>query len=122
MTDHLDEGPDWYGRVRVLMPDEYNKHAWSFFTKYKGDSWHGGDAQFIFWMGSHWILITAFGFGLAALIGSSVWYLCLGGRHGRYGLVGHASPQLMARRGRRLPFWRRWAGKQAYELVEQHNA
>ncbi|KZF21317.1 glycosyltransferase family 32 protein [Xylona heveae TC161] len=38
------------GRVRVLMPDEYNKHSWSFFSHHRGSSWHGKDAQLIFWV------------------------------------------------------------------------
>ena len=68
------DGDDWPGRVRVLMPDEYNKHAWSFFQTYKGDSWHGKDAQFIFWMGRNWMLVTALGFALAALVGIAAWW------------------------------------------------
>lgn len=42
--------PDEIGRVRILMPDEYNKHSWSFFTHHKGSSWHGKDARLIFWV------------------------------------------------------------------------
>lgn len=37
-------------RVRVLMPDEYNGYPWSFFTHNVGNSWHGADAQLIFWV------------------------------------------------------------------------
>lgn len=37
-------------RVRVLMPDEYNGFPWSFFTHNVGNSWHGADAQLIFWV------------------------------------------------------------------------
>lgn len=37
-------------RVRVLMPDEYNRFSWSFFTHHVGNSWHGADAQLIFWV------------------------------------------------------------------------
>lgn len=42
--------PDEIGRVRILMPDEYNKHSWSFFTHHEGSSWHGKDARLIFWV------------------------------------------------------------------------
>jgi mannosyltransferase OCH1-like enzyme len=44
--------PESHGleRVRVLMQDEYNKAPWSFFSHHKGDSWHGKDAQLIFWV------------------------------------------------------------------------
>lgn len=38
------------GRVRILMPEEYNSRPWSFFSHHKGDSWHGQDAQLIFWV------------------------------------------------------------------------
>ena len=62
MQAHLDELRDWRGWVRVLMPDEYKKHSWSFFTWYKGDSWHGSDTRFIFWLGANWVLITILGF------------------------------------------------------------
>ncbi|KAI9871822.1 MAG: hypothetical protein M1823_008335, partial [Watsoniomyces obsoletus] len=61
--------PDWKGRVRILMPDEYNKHTWSFFKTYEGSSWHGKDARFIFWMGRNWLLITVAGFALAGFVG-----------------------------------------------------
>ncbi|TGZ83110.1 hypothetical protein EX30DRAFT_148482 [Ascodesmis nigricans] len=45
-------------RVRILMPDEYNKKPWAFFGVYKGSSWHQGDAKTIFWLGQHWLLVT----------------------------------------------------------------
>lgn len=38
------------GRVRLIFPDEYNGHSWSFFTHHTGNSWHGADVQFIFWV------------------------------------------------------------------------
>ncbi|KAG0641678.1 nucleotide-diphospho-sugar transferase [Tuber brumale] len=53
------------GRVRVLMPEEYNKNPWSFFAVYKGSSWHSSDAKTIFWMGQHWLFLTVSGFSLA---------------------------------------------------------
>lgn len=124
MTDHADEGPDWAGRVRVLMPDEYSKHAWSFFKENKGDSWHGGDARFIFWMGHHWLLVTALGFMIGGSVLGIVWWVLIG-RHSVawYGYGRHGSPMLIARRGKsRFPFWQWWNGKQVYELVEQHSA
>jgi len=37
-------------RVRILMPAEYSKNSWSFFTVVKGSSWHSGDAKTIFWV------------------------------------------------------------------------
>ncbi|KAL4742965.1 hypothetical protein BDV11DRAFT_202203 [Aspergillus similis] len=56
-------------RVRILMPDEYKKHTWSFFTHYIGNSWHGKDARLMFWMSKHWLFLTFCGFLLAAVVG-----------------------------------------------------
>ena len=57
------------GRVRVLMPDEYNRMPWSFFKWHGGSSWHGSDARLIFWMGRHWIVLTASGFLVRGRVG-----------------------------------------------------
>ena len=46
---NVGDGPDG-GRVRILFPDEYNNHSWSFFTHHLGNSWHGKDVQLIFWV------------------------------------------------------------------------
>ncbi|KAI5294123.1 hypothetical protein KEM52_004671 [Ascosphaera acerosa] len=61
--------PDESHRVRVLMKDEYNRHSWSFFTYHKGSSWHGKDAQLIFWMGQNWMLLTVLGTTLVLAVG-----------------------------------------------------
>jgi hypothetical protein len=37
-------------RVRVLFPDEYSKHQWSFFTHHVGSSWHKNDVKVIMWV------------------------------------------------------------------------
>lgn len=119
---------EWPGRVRVLMPDEYDEHAWSFFRTYKGDSWHGKDARFIFWLGKNWLLVTAAGFCLAGVVGLSVWWV-----YGRLVLMGKRRAALRNRSptrvfwaevGQRVPWWRRAVGGKgkAYELVEQHDA
>ncbi len=63
------------GRVRVLMPSEYKGFSWSFFNITKGSSWHGKDAQTIFWMGKHWLLLTVSGFGIAGIVGTGMWML-----------------------------------------------
>ena len=128
------------GRVRVLMPEEYQGKGWSFFTWYKGDSWHGGDARFIFWLGSHWVLVTAAGFALAGGVGLGVWWVygrVVAGRKGR-NLKGGVSPVLggdgttgrAREKDKRRPVWLRWmdcggrcmVGKGPYEPVEQHDA
>ncbi|KAH7122463.1 nucleotide-diphospho-sugar transferase [Dendryphion nanum] len=54
--------PQGDSRVRILFPDEYNHHPWSFFTHHLGNSWHNNDVKLIFWMGQHWMMITVIGF------------------------------------------------------------
>ena len=54
--------------VRVLMPPEYRNNAWSIFYIATGNSWHGKDAQTIFWMGKHWMLLTFSGFAVAGVV------------------------------------------------------
>ncbi|KEF61679.1 uncharacterized protein A1O9_03247 [Exophiala aquamarina CBS 119918] len=125
------EQEDWIGRVRVLMPDEYNKHSWSFFETYKGDSWHGDDAKLIFWMGKNWLLLVVVGTIIGLTLIFLVWtvysrVLNLSSR--KHGSAG-SSPRVSAYRvpaSSRVPLWMRWPGglkkKQSYELVEQHDA
>ena len=145
MTEHAglsESNPGWKGRVRVLMPDEYNKHPWSFFKTYEGSSWHGKDARFIFWMGRNWLLLTVAGFAIAGAVGVVSWWVygrvILWGKRraanrrqlspGRAEAYAGRSPRRggSARGvgGGRLPLWRMWRGeaKGTYELVEQHDA
>ncbi|KAF2841595.1 glycosyltransferase family 32 protein, partial [Patellaria atrata CBS 101060] len=56
------EGPVEMDRIRVLFPDEYNHHPWSFFTHHLGNSWHQNDVQLILWLAKHWIFVTFVGF------------------------------------------------------------
>lgn len=46
---NIGDGPDG-GRVRIIFPEEYNGHSWSFFTHHLGNSWHAADVQLIFWV------------------------------------------------------------------------
>ncbi|TGO51040.1 hypothetical protein BCON_0170g00090 [Botryotinia convoluta] len=99
---------DEAGRVRNLMPDEYNKHAWSFFNIVKGNSWHGKDAQTIFWMGKHWFLLTVAGFAIAGVVGGFLWlawnmWVVRSGKSSRRGMA----------------LWRRVSGKDRYELLDR---
>jgi mannosyltransferase OCH1-like enzyme len=48
---NVGDGPDG-GRVRIIFPEEYNGHDWSFFTHHLGNSWHAADVQLIFWVSS----------------------------------------------------------------------
>jgi mannosyltransferase OCH1-like enzyme len=56
--------PEGDDRIRILFPDEYNNHSWSFFTHHLGNSWHDKDVELIFWMARHWMVITFIGFAL----------------------------------------------------------
>ncbi|APA07946.1 hypothetical protein SS1G_00432 [Sclerotinia sclerotiorum 1980 UF-70] len=99
---------DEAGRVRNLMPDEYNKHAWSFFNVVKGNSWHGKDAQTIFWMGKHWLLLTVTGFAIAGIVGGCLWFAW------NMWVVRSSKSH---RRG--MALWRRVSGKDRYELLDR---
>jgi mannosyltransferase OCH1-like enzyme len=97
-------------QVRILMPEDYKGHQWSFFNISKGSSWHGKDAQTIFWMGKHWLLLTVSGFAVAGVVGAclwwtwSMWVMRVGKTSG----------------GRsRLSLWRKITGKERYELVDR---
>lgn len=107
------------GRVRVLMADEYNKQPWAFFRWHGGSSWHGKDARFVFWMGKHWVLLTASGFLVAGVVGLSLWWV-----YNRFILLGERRRKGGSARGAfpwptRLPLWRRTSAK-AYELLQRH--
>lgn len=109
-TDYIRAGPKGEDRVRILMPDEYNKHAWSFFDVTKGNSWHGKDAHTIFWMGKHWMLVTVGGFVLAGIFGSVCWLLLTAFRSCRRSYAGNKKF--------RPKFWRRSSSQKAdYELL-----
>ncbi|KAI9808695.1 MAG: hypothetical protein M1825_003847 [Sarcosagium campestre] len=113
--EYIQQDPIEENRVRVLMPDEYNKHAWSFFSLRRGSSWHGGDARFIFWMGRHWVLITTLGFVLAGLVGLTVWWI-----YGRVLLLG--TPKGQSKSSRSLGWsWLRPSHKERYELLDRHD-
>lgn len=99
------------GRVRVLSQEDYNHHTWSFFTYHKGSSWHGDDARLIFWMGSHWILLTVLGFSIAGLVGSGGWWI--------YGKIFY--PGQRSRPGKRIWNLSRWRSPHKnYMLVDRH--
>ena len=114
--------PTGNSRVRLLMPDEYSKYAWSFFNITKGSSWHRGDAQAIFWMGQHWMGITLAGFALAAVVGICMWWAwgMAYGRTPRSRSPAHrdTSPKGSPRMRGFLPaFWRKSSSHRDYELL-----
>lgn len=106
------------GRVRVLMGDEYNKQPWAFFRWHGGSSWHGKDARLIFWMGKHWMLLTASGFLIAGFVGLGLWWIygrvLLLGERRRKG--GKGAPSVWAQM---IPLGET-ASATAYELIDRH--
>jgi len=96
--------------VRILMPNEYKGNEWSFFKISKGSSWHGQDAQTIFWMGKHWLLLTVSGFAIAGVVGLglwwawSMWVMNIGRTSGGKG---------------KFSFWKRVSSRNRYELVDR---
>lgn len=113
-SKNIGDGPGG-GRVRILMQDEYNRHAWSFFSHHRGSSWHGKDAKLIFWMGGHWIQITIAGFTIAGVLGAGLWWL-----YGRLLQLGQRRGQISAKR-----LWlqtRLWGiqSPKEYELLHRH--
>ncbi|GAB7347859.1 hypothetical protein MBLNU459_g5389t1 [Dothideomycetes sp. NU459] len=114
---NVGDGPDG-GRVRVLFPDEYNNHPWSFFTHHLGNSWHSKDTKFIFWMLQHWVSLTVTGFLVAGVVFAFAWFVY------RRMLISNTPWQVSMRR--RLPFLRNISGigkeRTSYELVNRTEA
>ncbi|KAL3425636.1 putative glycosyl transferase [Phlyctema vagabunda] len=98
--------------LRILMPDEYAKKSWSFFVISKGNSWHGKDAQTIFWMGQHWLFLTVTGFAIAGVVGACLWWTWA------TWLMKGSRPQSSGRRGVFF-FWGRSNAKDRYELLNR---
>lgn len=56
------------GKVRILLPEDYKTHTYSFFAISPGSSWHLDDAKFIKSMANHLIFAIIGGFLLFFLI------------------------------------------------------
>lgn len=97
--------------VRILMPDEYKGSQWSFFNITKGSSWHGKDAQTIFWMGKHWLLLTVAGFAIAGVVGGCLWWA--------WAMWVMKVGKTSGGRGRRFNIFKRVSAKERYELVDR---
>ncbi|KAK4622204.1 Mannosyl phosphorylinositol ceramide synthase CSH1 [Fulvia fulva] len=103
------------GRIRIIFPEEYNSHPWSFFTHHLGNSWHGYDVQLIFWMARNWVLLTFIGL----VVGISAILLGWWSYH-RYFLAPTDIPQWKKKSVRdRLAFWSN-RHQSEYELVNRH--
>lgn len=62
-------------RVRILFPDSYMSHSWSFFTHHLGNSWHQSDAQLLFWMSKNWAQLTVLGFVVGGIVITMLWFV-----------------------------------------------
>merc|ERR1711939_575072 len=98
---------NWFMPYITVM---YKGFSWSFFNISKGNSWHGKDAQTIFWMGKHWLLLTVAGFAIAGVVGVLLWWVCN---------VWIVRGKRTSGGRSRLPFWRRISGKERYELLDR---
>ncbi|KIV84644.1 hypothetical protein PV11_00417 [Exophiala sideris] len=70
---NLSPPPKRADEVRIIAQEEYVDHAWSFFTKATGGTWHHFDTALFRWIGHHILLfVTVSLFGLCAAVGA-VW-------------------------------------------------
>jgi mannosyltransferase OCH1-like enzyme len=111
-THYMKTNPEGDARVRILFPDEYNNHPWSFFTHHLGNSWHSNDVKLIFWMAQHWVFLTFMGFTIGFSVLFCIYTFCLRQRNGNTKTRGFYS---------RLPFssYRRVSQKDI-ELDDRH--
>lgn len=72
------------GVVRILLPDDYKKHEYSFFKISKGDSWHQGDALFIKSLAHHIVECVIAGTLFVLLILYLEYRLYVWLQHGNY--------------------------------------
>jgi mannosyltransferase OCH1-like enzyme len=98
--------------VRILGQDEYKGYPWSFFNVVKGNSWHGKDAQTIFWAGRHWFFLTVCGFAIAGTFGLTFWWIW------KKWCMCNQGKKTSPGRGSILSLFRRASSKESYELVD----
>ncbi|KAG9241071.1 nucleotide-diphospho-sugar transferase [Calycina marina] len=97
--------------VRILMPKEYKGHDWSFFEISKGSSWHGKDAQTIFWMGKHWLLLTVSGFAIVVMVGFILWWAW-----STWVMSARRTSGGRSKFGFWFGFWRKFSSRNQYEM------
>lgn len=109
-----EEQPEQSQRLRIVFPDAYMGHKWSFFTHHVGNSWHKWDTELIIWMGRHWVELTVMGFAIAGVVFAAIWLI-----YHRVFLVNGPRPSRSLYR--RLPFFRRRSGQLPKERIELSN-
>lgn len=107
-----------HDRVRILFPDEYNNHPWSFFTHHLGNSWHRTDVKVIFWMAKHWIFVTFVGFVIGFSILGLLYKIFFLTKRSNSRPSSPTSPRLRFL-SPRMPFYRRISQK-SFELDDRH--
>ncbi|KAF2868533.1 nucleotide-diphospho-sugar transferase [Massariosphaeria phaeospora] len=104
--------PEGDDRVRILFPDEYNNHPWSFFTHHVGNSWHRNDVKLIFWMAQHWVSVTLVGFTIGFALLYCIYTTFIAPRQSSSGPRSKFAYS-------RIPFYRRISSK-SFELADRH--
>ena len=107
-------------RVRILFPDEYNHHPWSFFTHHLGNSWHRTDVKIIFWMAKHWLFVTFLGFAIGFSLLGLLYKIFLLNKHSPARPASPTSPKLRFLNPR-MHFYRRISQKRSFELDNWHD-
>jgi mannosyltransferase OCH1-like enzyme len=110
-------GPVGDDRLRILFPEEYNNHSWSFFTHHVGNSWHRTDVKVIFWLAKHWVLVTILGFAIGFTVLGMLYKFFVLNKNNRSS--GPGSPKLRFL-NQRVPFYRRISQKRSFELDDRH--
>ncbi|KAI8940789.1 hypothetical protein NX059_002053 [Plenodomus lindquistii] len=111
-------GPLDEDRVRILFPDEYNNHPWSFFTHHLGNSWHKTDVKIIFWMAKHWMFVTLVGFVIGFSILGLLYKVFFLNQRSPSRPSSPTSPKFRFL-SPRMPFYRRISQK-SFELDDRH--
>ncbi|KAF9695197.1 hypothetical protein EKO04_007024 [Ascochyta lentis] len=111
---YMNQSPEGDDRLRILFPEEYNNHAWSFFTHHLGNSWHKTDVKVIFWLGKHWVFVTLVGFTVGFTVLGLLYKIFFLNK----GFKQPGSPRLRSAYTR-LPFYRRISQKDV-ELDDRH--
>ena len=71
---HLTPRPQRADEVRIIAQEEYVGHAWSFFTKADGGTWHHFDTAVFRWIGHHIFLFVAASMLCLCVAVSTVWW------------------------------------------------
>ncbi|KAH5436276.1 hypothetical protein HBI47_074520 [Parastagonospora nodorum] len=111
--------PEGDNRVRILFPDEYNNHSWSFFTHHVGNSWHRTDVKVIFWLARHWVFVTILGFALGFTLLGFLYKIFVLNKLPGSPRMSPKSRALDRFAYTRIPFYRRISSKD-FELEDRH--